>query len=421
MIIQGDHEQLEALCSAVSLYVQDLLQASAENFSASFATPTQSNPEGDEPESPDTSPSAFAVNPPQEMPSTNVYLEPSGNLTHKLFLGSLNNQTSSSVVQLSLLQLFDLATALDEYSTDLMTLPNLSSDHIEWNLPVWVSVAAVFVVAGGLTPLTWKYANNLRQQQQTATKVTPRIIKIAAQPSAVKPPINFPSSSNIGGTSPIPGTAISPPPALSFPNSTIPNIGRISPADPLSSLNPAVSKDLQVQLPGERTKPNPLAIVPRQNNLPLHSTLRNKISSVPPAAVPLDPEIAKAMSPGVMRDDDLPRQSSTSKKTSLSTQVATDSTLFDTPQISEARNYLKRRWLPPSGLSRTLEYSLIVGVDGSLERLLPLNQSARECVDISGIPEIGQSFVSPNKYGQNIRLRVVLSPDGKVQTFPESR
>jgi hypothetical protein len=36
------------------------------------------------------------------------------------------------------------------------------------------------------------------------------------------------------------------------------------------------------------------------------------------------------------------------------------------------------------------------------------------------MPEIGQPFVSANKNGENVRIRVVLSPDGKVQTFPEN-
>ena len=41
-------------------------------------------------------------------------------------------------------------------------------------------------------------------------------------------------------------------------------------------------------------------------------------------------------------------------------------------------------------------------------------------IDSSGIPEIGKPFVSSNKAGQNLRIRVILSPDSKVQTFPET-
>ena len=49
------------------------------------------------------------------MSGTHIHIESSSYLTHNLFLGSLANQTSGPVIELSLLQLFDLATALDEY------------------------------------------------------------------------------------------------------------------------------------------------------------------------------------------------------------------------------------------------------------------------------------------------------------------
>ncbi|WP_323808706.1 hypothetical protein [Nostoc sphaeroides] len=94
-------------------------------------------------------------------------------------------------------------------------------------------------------------------------------------------------------------------------------------------------------------------------------------------------------------------------------------TLFDTPQVAEAREYLTKRWQPPTGLGQTLEYSLIVSVDGTIERIIPLNKSARDFVDSAGMPEVGKPFVSANKRGQNVKIRVVLTPDGKVQTFPD--
>jgi hypothetical protein len=61
-----------------------------------------------------------------------------------------------------------------------------------------------------------------------------------------------------------------------------------------------------------------------------------------------------------------------------------------------------------------------VSIDGTIERIYPLNQAARTFIDSAGMPEIGQPFVSANKNGENVRIRVVLSPDGKVQTFPEN-
>ena len=118
--------------------------------------------------------------------------------------------------------------------------------------------------------------------------------------------------------------------------------------------------------------------------------------------------------------DNLVRRLRTATKTTSDTQVTNNKTLFDTPQVAEAREYLNKRWRSPTGLSQALEYSLILGIDGKIEKIFPLNQVAREYIDSSGIPEIGKPFVSSNKAGQNLIIRVVLSSDNKVQILPET-
>ncbi|MHC5831317.1 MAG: DUF4335 domain-containing protein, partial [Nostoc sp.] len=101
-----------------------------------------------------------------------------------LFLGSLANHASGPVIQLSLLQLFDLASALDEYSTDVMALPTLNSTTSTLRFPTWAPVAAVLVLGVGLLPVTWQYANNMREKQQhTAKTADPAAVKTALEPS----------------------------------------------------------------------------------------------------------------------------------------------------------------------------------------------------------------------------------------------
>ena len=96
------------------------------------------------------------------------------------------------------------------------------------------------------------------------------------------------------------------------------------------------------------------------------------------------------------------------------------STAFDTiPQVAEAREFFKQRWNPPSTLTQTLEYNLILGVDGKIQRIEPLSQASRNYIDRTGMPLVDEPFVSPNKSGQAATIRVVLSPDGKVQTFAQ--
>jgi hypothetical protein len=70
-------------------------------------------------------------------------------------------------------------------------------------------------------------------------------------------------------------------------------------------------------------------------------------------------------------------------------------------------------------LKQTLEYSLLLDVDGTIQRIEPLGQAARTYIDETGMPLIGERFVSPMNNGQTPRIRLVLAPDGKVQVFRE--
>ncbi|AFZ60894.1 DUF4335 domain-containing protein [Anabaena cylindrica FACHB-243] len=470
--IQGDRDQLEALCNAVTNYVQNLLQQSADSFCLTFLKPHPSNPTSDEPELDDFAPTSSS---PKTVNSFNmgileatIYLESSDNLTHKLFLGSLANPTSGPVIQLTLLQLFDLATALEEYSTDVIALPNLNSENSTSvrRLPTWTPVAATLALALGLTPLTWQYANNIKQQQKQVAKTTTSAsekVALESSPSfdLTTPPVGLaspgnlpspPSNStsiqlpNLDTTPPLADTTVDPKP-LSFPNSTVPSTANTSSNIPLTipqTRRPVIPANLQIPLP---TTPNPqqnstgvtnqsgVTLNPQQN-LPTRNS--NNISTIPESGATLpqtSPPIAaqtnpqqlnrSTNSPGTIaaleNDENLVAKLREARKTTLPKEVATsDSTLFDIPQVAEARQYLQKNWQPPAGFSQTLEYSLMLGVDGSIERILPLNRSAREYFDSTGIPAIGKAFVSTNKSGQNLRLRVVFSPDGKVQTFPET-
>ncbi len=136
--IRGDRDQLEALSDVVTSYVKEFLQQSPESFWVSFSGLTNSRLISNGTESEAVATSVKNVTPlPSSKPGEYIHLEPSNYLNHNLFLGSLANQTSGSVIELSLLQLFDLATALDEYSADVMTLPNLKGDSATLSFPIW--------------------------------------------------------------------------------------------------------------------------------------------------------------------------------------------------------------------------------------------------------------------------------------------
>ncbi|GAX39974.1 hypothetical protein NIES4075_09360 [Tolypothrix sp. NIES-4075] len=501
--IKGDRDQLEALYSAVTNYVQEFLQKSPESFWASFSEPNDSTKVSEHPElkgfnqilPEQTLKSSKSFNNFQ-IPQADIHLEPSSYLIHNLFLGSLANQISGGVIQLSLLQLFDLATALDEYSAEVMALPSVNRTSPGFSLPSWTPAAAVVLVALGLTPFTWQYANNIRLHQQTAKKAA-STQEVALQPSpstvlptpqpGLTPPDNL-LVPPLGTTPAIPGSTLPTPPAPGSILPTTPIPGSTIPATPLPGLNsklpasaktapgfpsipqtapgstfsaPLPSSGSALTIPGT-TAPtlsrssgktatskvsDPFAIptnsqqtsrtssIPK-NGIALPST-GNLPSNLPPATGDISSDISAAPPlPTIPNRGGNTRTSASSPTAPLGTndnslaqrlrqgrnpsqEVATG-TLFDTPQVAEARDFLKKRWQPPTGLKQTLEYSLLIGVDGKVERILPLGKAARDYVDSAGMPGIGQPFVSPNRNGQNVRIRAVLSPDGKVQTFPES-
>ncbi|MDB9535719.1 DUF4335 domain-containing protein [Dolichospermum planctonicum CS-1226] len=462
ILIQGDNRQLEVLCDTVTSYVQKIIQASAADLSDSLSN-TGHDHTILEPESKDVLTSVLSTQtlppPENQIPEAKVYLEPSHNLTHKLFLGDLANQTSGSVIELSLLQLFDLAAVIDEYSSNMMVLPTISAETTRPSLPQWVPIAAVLVVAASLTPFTWQYAQKIPQNHQKIAKnnhTNPEKVKELSPTIAdtlPTPPVSLDTSV----TPLIPPLANSTTPSapLSFPNGTIPAAPKISPQPALTippntlsyPVTPKVPINIVPNPPGnssgitaksEINSTKPKNLPSTKNNIPSSVyTLPPSIASIPngsfssvPNTLPSPyPTESKQDTVGIatLNQDSLPKNHDnlvsrlrSATKTTSGTQASNNKTLFDTTQIAEAREYLNKRWQPPTGLDQTLEYSLTLGVDGTIERIEPLNPSAREYIDSSGIPEIGKPFVSSNKSGQSLKIRVVLSPDSKVQTFPET-
>lgn len=482
IMIQGDQQQLQFLCNIVTTYVQELLQQSAADFSINLwdtcserSLTTNNSPIPSQPEAQDT-PTSVLPNPtispaPNPFSSAKVYLEPKSNLTHKLHLGYFANQTSGQALELTLLQLFDLATALDEYSSDMLPLPTPSYDAAPTPLPRWAPIAAILVIAAGLTPFTWQYATKFQQNKsQVAKNTTPSVPKaellpsskldlVTPQPALIPPLANlstpssslaFPnptlSSSTSLTTSASPTTPPKAAPVVPNSSTSLTTSASGYPITPQFSLPPIVppidtssvtqkirSSATIVPENGISASTSQKLLTNNNNTSSSISTDNQSITTIPKNHVINNTDTQSAISntdlpqeqagssqlSAQAKKDNLVRRLRSATKSSSSTPI-NNKTLFDTPQIAEVREYLSKHWQPPTGLSQALEYSLILGVDGSIERILPLNQAAREYIDSSGLPQIGKPFVSTSQSGQNLRVRVVLSPDNKVQTFPET-
>lgn len=497
--IRGDRDQLEALYVAVTSYVQEFLQMSPESFWANFSPPEDISQTLNDPEVTElrnSSQQSYNLNSfATEIPRTDIHIKPSTHLTHQLFLGSLSSPTSGSAIQLSVLQLFDLATALDEYSSDVVALPNLNSRSTRYSIPAWAPVAAVLVIAAGLTPITWQYGTRLRQQQQVAKKTTQETttVEVSPSPTALSSPLpiltpgdglplqqlppldpNLPTSNSPSAptaqTFPILPPAPQAPSNPTFPTAsqTSPNLANLPqtsvpssgttlavPTTKTPSVAAVPQNPITLKTPNQKIAPQTNPKNPKQNSIALAPNgavslppeLQNPPSGLPTSEIPsasnssaVPPTLSNlpnissggnsalsSANTSTPSDTDAlitrlrqGRKSGNNTPTEVATSSSTSNTLFDTTQVAEAREFLNKRWQPPTGLRQPIEYSLLVGVDGSIERILPLGKAARDYVDRTGMPLIGEPFVSPNKNGQPLKIRAVFSPDGKVKTFPET-
>ncbi len=494
VLVQGDRDQLEILHTAVSGYVQEILQQSPENFWASRTEAHSSKTISKSAQIENISNLEQDISDPRNEFARrgDIYLKPSSNLNHQLFLGSLASPVSGSSIQLGLLQLFDLATALDDYTADVVALPaNMQSQSSgnRFSLPTWAPVAAVMLLGLGLMPFTYQYANRMREKSQAdkiATKTgvesssnistTPSLTPLSTPNSLLTPSPNLSPLPTLGSgvtipdiSAPVPGASPNPtlaatqkPSASQNPSSGLSNI----PLPPLGSNNFGVSTAKKPQTGGNTLSisPNSLSSKTSSGQTGLKPKVGGNISalnpkskisipstSLPSATLPslTNPSTPKAplitskqatpspQSPNnqgnlltnppksssnlaaQLRGNRTASPANNGGKSNATTAAATSETLFDNNQVAEVRSYLRQRWNPPSGLTQPLEYSMTVGVDGALEQLLPLGKAARDYVENAGIPKIGQPFISSSRNGQNIKVRAVLSPNGKVQVFPE--
>jgi hypothetical protein len=89
------------------------------------------------------------------------------------------------------------------------------------------------------------------------------------------------------------------------------------------------------------------------------------------------------------------------------------------PQVAEVKSFFQQKWNPPEGLNQILEYSIQLNADGTIETISPLRQASGDYIDRTGMPLVGEPFVSPLKGRQTAKIRVVLEPNGQVRAFLE--
>lgn len=495
--IRGDEIELEMLCEAVNSYVQHFLESSStqqllisrtpragsgsipqDNLSQdSLASPASSVMNSDaiasrslysEPGKLDDSAldSNLKRNPKRRSLkarslATDIYLEPKGLLAHNLILGHLANEESGPFVNLSITQLFDLATALDEYAAEAVALPKLNALSWKKAPPAWAGTAAAVVLAVGVTAATVKYFDQPKNQPVATTANQP---PSPTPPPAPATPVPTPAITLLPTPtvpSPLATAPILPPPSrvnipstpspLNLPlgnqgstNSSLGNqrpttIIGVNPSEPAT--NPPNRPDIPVFSGGAADRPSsilpsPTVAISKRNPSPSPSA--PAADKAPPAQAPRQttkpgiPETAPSLpnlpslnpSPSTASNSDNSSTppADTNQSAAAPTEMGDKNTLFDRiPQVGQVRDYLQERWKPPSGLTQILEYYIFLNPNGTVERIIPINSAAVENLNRTNIPTPGESFVSAVQGEGNPKIRVVFNPDGKVQTFYEGR
>ena len=374
--IYGDQTQLSALTETVTHYIQTVLASRATELplSGSQTEPSASAPDEAEPA-----------------------LRPRSLLTHELMLGSLATVQSGPSLLLKVSQLYDLATALEDCTTDLQQMPSLIAAERPAVIMPFLRSAAVVLLTVGLGTATWR----LFQTGPVAVNPSSSTSKTAMAPSATPLP---------SAPSPF-SSALSRP--LNLPSIQLPNR-----SDNSITAGRSGNQSLNQAEPSSSAKPQPSGQSRATTNAPPQSIASLPSIELNPSAPNAAGSQADASAPssfsGKMRSKALSQALESAPAPQRST--AGQSTLFDTtPQVAEVRDYVASRWQPSSPPPKTLEYRVTVNTDGSLGAVEPLGASAQQYLNQVPLPQASSAFVSASGARSNIRL--LLRQDGTVQTF----
>jgi Domain of unknown function (DUF4335) len=419
--IRGDQTQLAQLSNVVTNYIQTLLASRATDLSLQPSDlPIQPGNIPDHSTNPLSEPTAITDSSMPVSSDASVQIRPRSLLTHELTLGSLANEQSGNSVLLKVSQLYDLATALDDSAADLQHLPALGVVSPAWRnaLPLAQGAAAVLLAVGLGTAALRLFQPGLvvvNQPQRSSDSIT------ALAPSASP-------SSNAA----LPSLRPRPAAPLTLPSIKLPSRSDTSSASSGSSSlkgsSPSKPTDLFSSLRPSLAKPSAPSSAKSKTSQPSDQTLSGEIAIAPaPTQAPVpsinsaaDSQLSQSQfnSRGAFAENRTLSKSSETAPSAAARQQVGQSSLFDTiGQVAEVRNYVASRWQPTTPPSRTLEYRLTLNTDGSLAQVEPLGASAQQYLSQLPLPAPQSPFVSAVGSGGRPTVRLVLRPDGTVQTF----
>ncbi|MGC9525709.1 MAG: DUF4335 domain-containing protein [Limnospira sp.] len=429
--IEGDRTHLQNLHQTLSGYIRDFLTAS----------PLSAIPDASEAAAVDSesAPSHAQDNGGTFRPCSDFSIKPDGLLHHDLFLGELAPDPGESVVHLSVLQLFDLAIALNDCFADVEPLP--ADEPQPHTSPAWLRTALTIAVTVGLFSGIIHLGNYYRRDRTlTATQEPEAESPPLPPPQLVPPPPpifeptepppppeldlkvapDLPAVDTAPLAVPPPLFTESPPPPELMPGVMQGTDGAIViPTEPVQPAPPPVASAPPPPPPVAAAPPTPpvnIGLAPGAIELP---TLENAEPSVTVAVPPPETDIDDGDTPEASEEGELLAQMN-KRPRAIASNRSQELTLFDEiPQVAEVRNYFRQNWYPPKNISKILQYSFLLNSDGSIQSITPIGQASVNWLEQIDFPPPETPFVSPTEEGETPKIRVVLEPSGRVQAFLE--
>jgi hypothetical protein len=428
--IMGDQTQLELLYEVVSKYVQKFIQPLRTfDYLLPLKNPhhqqqtnhiTPENHKLETAETAETDNSNLI-----HLPST-PYLQSQSLIAHELYFGSLNTDSKHISIQLTALQLFDLATALENYQTDIKALPDLSAatkSSRQQVFALWRNVAGIILTVGLTTIGLRAYYQQNTPSNQIALKEENNQNTQPLAPDVIAPlPPPPPPATNLPNFPPLKSTEKLPPPqGVPVPKAPTDTTGLI----PAPSGSSTKLTNPNLPAPPVNTQPNiPLAppSTPPQINIPLTTPSGNpNLPKLP--SLSNNQTVAKAPT----EDSSTTRANSSissannnsgdQQRSSQNEQIQANS---PNPQtLTEVKAYFQQQWQPPEQLTQAIQYRLLINQDGSMAQITPMGSLSGVYLDRTNMPLMGEKFVSPFTSAPQTTIRLVLLPDGKVDVFQE--
>jgi hypothetical protein len=420
VVLRGDRTQLEELNQAVGDYVQSFLTQSLSVATIEQAIAAQTAVAATE-----------IATPPAN--TTGIALQPKGLLSHTLSLGSLATENSGERLILTSTQLADLSTALDEYSTEAITLPNLDRkvawlpNTAQWSSPNWAGLAAGILVTVGLGTSLMNGLSNRSATQNTASQASSSDQRLAMQPPAAP-------------ATPTPNPFLTVPPMGKLtPGSPLPSPGATTAPIKIATATPGSSPDQKI---GPVTAPTIANTQGGQSEIKIMPPPKPSLSQAQSDAAPKQAPVpaivdqiggapesmkpsasansAEAKMEGADRAAALGRIRAQSAPVTASASLpALAPSVVTSDQVNAVQSYFQQSWKPQKGLGQALQYELQLDASGVLQGVTPLGGTSTDQQAQAGIPAIGTAIAPAAKDGKATTVRLLLEPTGGVQAFSQ--